>query len=304
MSTNPSGNPKTGENPSFVARLKHLLLVLTAIAAFVLAVPFIVLLASWQPYAGLAVAAFAAFGSYWTWRRDRRLPLVGKWATAVCIFALFSFMFAQTGYWAIGDRLAKIETERAEKSAKAATEKARIEQEVREKATLAAAEAEAKRKREADEMVALRKSNPDEYLSRLKDKDLATWETEAKALRPKLYAAHLEDLKRQKELAEYTQQRKSPKDYLTLDFTWSAGGFGAVMLANFTIKSTLQFPVKDVLIRCVGSGNSGTELGKVSQTVYEIIPPKSTKRLNNVNMGFIPGQMARASCEIVSVQAV
>ena len=167
----------------------------------------------------------------------------------------------------------------------------------------AAIEAEARAKAEREELAQLRKSDVEKYLARLKGIDMSKWLDEAKLLSPKTYAAHQEEMRRQSEQSELARQRKWPKDYLTLDFTWTAGGFGAVMVANFTIKSTLQFPVRDIAVRCTGSGNSGTELGVVRQTLYEIIPPKSTKRINNINMGFIPGQMTRANCEIMSVKA-
>ena len=281
------GDPKA----PLAVRLKQLLMVLAAIAAFVLVVPPIVLLASWQPYTALAISVVAALGAYWSWRGERRLPLTGKWAVAVCLFGLLSFWSGETGNWAIGDRRIQLDQQ-----------KERVEREAREKVTKAAAEQEEQRKREAAEMATLRKINPDEYLLRLKEKDMSSWLDEAKILRPKLFAAHQDEMRRQSELTEYTRQRKSPKDYLTLDFTWSAGGFGSVMVVNFTIKSTLQFPVRDILVRCIGTGNSGTEIGSVSQTIYETVPAKGTKRINKINMGFIPGQMRGARCEILSVQ--
>ncbi len=89
--------------------------------------------------------------------------------------------------------------------------------------------------------------------------------------------------------------------YLTLDFNWSKGGFDAVMIANFTIKSTLQFQVRDIEIACTTAGASGTNLSATTKTIYDVVPAKATKRFSDVNMGFINTQSASANCRILSV---
>ena len=109
-------------------------------------------------------------------------------------------------------------------------------------------------------------------------------------------------MRKKAESDEYGRQMRSPKEYVTLDMTWSKGGFDSVMIANFTIKSTLQFQVRDISIRCAGFGNGGTQLTRIDRTLYEIVPAKTTKRFNNVNMGFIPSQMTQANCTVVEVE--
>lgn len=190
----------------------------------------------------------------------------------------------------------------AEQDRQRAENQARLDQEAKEKAAREAAERAEREKKEAAELQALRKSDPDEYLKRLKEKDLTRWVEEAKVLRPKLYQAHLEAVRKQNEADEYTRQRKAPVDYLTLDFSWSKGGFESVMIADFTIKSTLQFEVRDIEILCIGSGNSGTRLARIPQTIYDVVPAKATKRFRGLNMGFIPQQMTNANCSIVGVK--
>lgn len=202
--------------------------------------------------AGLAVAYNFGFrGTGW----DRRV--IAGIAGVFGLASIGSYVTYQDGKEAHARRVAKSEQE-AKKHAEV-IEQARL---AREKADREEAERAEQKKREAAEMVALRKSNPDEYLTRLKAKDMTMWVEEAKVLRPKLYAAHLEQMKRQSESDEYARQMKSPKEYVSLDMTWSKGGFDSVMVANFTIKSTLQFQVRDISIRCTGFGNSGTQCGK------------------------------------------
>lgn len=139
---------------------------------------------------------------------------------------------------------------------------------------------------------------------------MTMWEEEAKVLRPKLYAAHMEEVRkkaeaearRKAESEEYARQRKSPKDYLTLEMTWTKGGFDTVMLANFTIKSTLQFGVRDISGTASATATVALRSRTLDKTLFEVVPAKATKRFSGVNMGFVPDQMTRANCSITHVK--
>lgn len=193
-----------------------------------------------------------------------------------------------------------------EAKAKAAAEVAEKQRLAREKEAAEAAARLEQQKRDEAEMAALRKTDPDQYLARLKEKDGVKWLEELKSLRPRLYAAHVEQEKKEaaQRAAEIEDrlQRSHPLDYLTLDMTWQKGGFNTVMLATFTVKSTLKYPVRDLRIRCIMSANSGTELSKIDHVIYDIVPPRSTKRFPGVNMGFIPNQASQASCVLRGVE--
>lgn len=86
------------------------------------------------------------------------------------------------------------------------------------------------------------------------------------------------------------------------NYQWRRGGFDTVALLSFTLKSTLSFPVRDVVIGCEGAGNSGTRIATMVKTVYEIVPAKGSKRVNELNMGFIPDQTTGLGCKIMSAQ--
>ncbi len=160
---------------------------------------------------------------------------------------------------------------------------------------------EENRKSQLERLRLLRTSDPDQYLQELKPLDLVKWVEELKLLRPKQFAIYQEEVRKENERAESGRQRANPKEYLTLNHAWRAGGFGSVMIADFTITSRLQFPVKDIAIRCTGYGNSGTKISELATTVYEIVPARATKRMSGVNVGFMSSQVTRAGCEINSV---
>ena len=85
-------------------------------------------------------------------------------------------------------------------------------------------------------------------------------------------------------------------------WNWSKDGFGNVMVADFLFKNDNPFPVKDLTVTCVHSAPSGTKIDKNTRTIYEIIQPHGTKRVQNFNMGFIATQAVQSSCTVVDFQ--
>jgi hypothetical protein len=243
-----------------------------------------------QPFSSAALAVIALVGAIWLFRSGRGVVRrTAAWLSVIYAALALAALFSQLNNSSTERRLARAEEEQ------------RQQRENTERLVREAAEKEEQKKRELAELQDLRKTNPDEYLVRLKMIDLPKWVDEAKVLRPKVYAAYQEEVRKQNERAEYAREREAPKDFLTLEHSWRAAGFGNVMVADFTIKSTLLFAVKDITIRCTGYGASGTTISELAQTVYDIVPAKSTKRLNGVNMGFMSSQVSTAACQIVSV---
>lgn len=80
--------------------------------------------------------------------------------------------------------------------------------------------------------------------------------------------------------------------------SWKVGGFGAVGLMTFTVSNQNDFAVKDFVVTCTFSANSGTELGTAVHTVYETIKPRSKRAFSDVNVGFIHSQSGKANCAI------
>ena len=96
-----------------------------------------------------------------------------------------------------------------------------------------------------------------------------------------------------------------PKDILMrdtkLDFSWSKGGFDSFMMADFTITNPTQYRFKDVEIKCTHFAPSGTEIDSNTRTIYETFEPLSTKKIWQMNMGFIHSQAASSGCKITNL---
>jgi hypothetical protein len=96
-----------------------------------------------------------------------------------------------------------------------------------------------------------------------------------------------------------------PKEILLnkvkLDFRWHKDGFGNVMIADFTLKNPTQYRFKDFEIKCIHSAPSGTQIDSNTQTIYEVVEPRSTKVVKDMNMGFINSQASKSDCEIIDL---
>lgn len=121
----------------------------------------------------------------------------------------------------------------------------------------------------------------------------------------KKVSAEWEKIKAQRAAEELEQEaRRNPENYIELtNFDWSKGGFDTVMLATFTLKNTAAVDIKDMLVSCRVYGESGTYLSTRTETVYRVVKAKSSRRIKELNMGFIPSEARRASCEITEARA-
>jgi uncharacterized protein YxeA len=254
---------------------------------------------------GLVAAGLGAALALKAWRGTPVTKTRKVLAGIAVVFAVISgagFIVHSDGVEAARLKTVREAEETARKAEEA--EKSRLAEVQRQRE--AAEKAEQERRAEV-ELQALKKSNPDQYLAALKEKDATRWLEELKLLRPRLYAAHVEQEKKEAAARaaqrELDSQRQRPLDFLTLDMTnWYKGGFDSVMIVSLTIKSTLQFPVRDIGIRCTLSANSGTELQRIEKVIYDVVPAKATKRFNEINMGFVHSQATKAGCVILSVQ--
>jgi RNA polymerase subunit RPABC4/transcription elongation factor Spt4 len=100
-----------------------------------------------------------------------------------------------------------------------------------------------------------------------------------------------------------SSRRELALQQVKLDFTWHKDGFENVMIATFTIKNPTTFTIKDIEITCEHSGPSGTKIDSNVRTIYEVFPPKKTRRIVDFNMGFIHSQATSSSCAITDLVA-
>ena len=94
----------------------------------------------------------------------------------------------------------------------------------------------------------------------------------------------------------------NPASNMTLDWRWHSGGFGVVMVADFTVTNKNAFDVKDIEVTCKSYGASGTSLGSVDHTIYDVVKAGKTRKFKDVNVGFINSQASKANCEVTDVK--
>jgi hypothetical protein len=72
------------------------------------------------------------------------------------------------------------------------------------------------------------------------------------------------------------------------------------MMATFVIKNTSPFDIKDITIHCTNAAPSGTVIGSIDHTIYDLVKANSTKTFREVNMGFIHSQASSSGCHVVT----
>lgn len=149
---------------------------------------------------------------------------------------------------------------------------------------------------------------------------IATLLAQAKALPKsdvyKNYGIYTELLELDPGNAEYTRQKskftelvseqdvflKRPQAALEVTkFSWSKGGFGTVQLVDMTVTNKASFPIKDFTVICTHYGPSGSMItSSRPRVIYEIVPANGSRRVREINMGFIDALATSADCEITS----
>lgn len=83
---------------------------------------------------------------------------------------------------------------------------------------------------------------------------------------------------------------------------WHKGGFGSVMIADFTLENVSTLALRDFEIECEVRGNSGTVIGTERVTVFDTLGPQTTRTFRDVSVGFIHSQAQRAHCSTVGAK--
>ena len=76
---------------------------------------------------------------------------------------------------------------------------------------------------------------------------------------------------------------------------------GSVLMLNFSLYNHGTVDVKDIKITCSLEGESGTNLGKATNTVYVIVKSKAFKEFSGFNMGFAHPQTHNVYCVITDL---
>jgi len=107
----------------------------------------------------------------------------------------------------------------------------------------------------------------------------------------------------------YSTPEEDPKTVAMRDVSlvldsWTKGGFDSIMIANFTVKNSTKYSVKDITVTCTHYAASGTEIDSNTRTIYEMVKAKAQKRIREFNMGFIHSQTQRTRCQIDDLAVV
>jgi hypothetical protein len=84
-------------------------------------------------------------------------------------------------------------------------------------------------------------------------------------------------------------------------YSWKKAGFGNVMKMNITVQNLNKFDVKDIEIGCGLRASSGTLIGTVTNTIYQVVPQNAKRTFRSINMGFIDSQSRSAECMITGL---
>jgi hypothetical protein len=85
---------------------------------------------------------------------------------------------------------------------------------------------------------------------------------------------------------------------VSLTYKWYKGGLDNIMLVDFEFVNPTPYAAKDISVTCTHYGPSGTEIDSNTRTIYEVVPPKGKKKINDFNMGFIHAQASSTVCKI------
>jgi hypothetical protein len=99
-------------------------------------------------------------------------------------------------------------------------------------------------------------------------------------------------------------ERKRKADFdaanpVVVEMEWKKGGFGSVMIADFTVTNKSKKAIKDVVIEVHTFGSSGTEVGRAHRvTITKTWEPGETLTTSGYNVGFVD-QMAKKAGGVV-----
>lgn len=98
----------------------------------------------------------------------------------------------------------------------------------------------------------------------------------------------------------------SPHKFIEADIAdWEMSGFGVVPIINkMTLANYGKYPVKDLVCEFTLVSNSGTELNKIKETIYELIEPDKKITIKNLNLGIANKQAQKIRVKVIKCKRV
>jgi ABC-type glycerol-3-phosphate transport system substrate-binding protein len=89
----------------------------------------------------------------------------------------------------------------------------------------------------------------------------------------------------------------TPQEQVSTKITsFTAGGFGLVMIADFSITNNTNKTVKDIKVKCVGLSETGTKIDSNTRVIYKTVPAGKTVAIKEFNMGYIATDVQSSRC--------
>jgi len=85
-----------------------------------------------------------------------------------------------------------------------------------------------------------------------------------------------------------------------IDFTWSKGGFGSIALLSVKLTNKSKVTTwRDIQYRATFLADSGKELGRKDGEINVALPPGKSRRIEDLNAGFIPQQTSKCNMALI-----
>ncbi len=95
-----------------------------------------------------------------------------------------------------------------------------------------------------------------------------------------------------------SDDKKTARGQLSVSVQQSKKRTERLLILDVKIQNNSDFLVKDFVIECLVYGASGTQLEVKKQTVFDLLQPKQSKTIKELNFGLINNQMAKYGCQI------
>ena len=97
----------------------------------------------------------------------------------------------------------------------------------------------------------------------------------------------------------------NPDTLVTTDTqTWTKGGFGSVIIADFKIVNNTDKSVKDITVRCGGYSETKTRIDENKRVIYKEIKPGQSIIVKDFNMGFVGSNVRSIACSTTKFESI
>lgn len=98
---------------------------------------------------------------------------------------------------------------------------------------------------------------------------------------------------------EPPSETAAPAKPVGLHYNWALR-FGNLLVADLSVKNPNGFAIRDLQVKCVLTGRSGTTIGRAVTTIYDKVPAGGRRKFAAVRFGAVNPQAYAARCYVLS----